>query len=194
MLSDKTLRDIVINGDRPMISPFLPYLVNRGLSAGMGGNSYDARLAATGVRLISDEGATIDPTNFDVERDTEEVEARTDTRGNLYYLAPPQSYILGVTVEYFDMPPDVCAVVLGKSTYARTGLICNTTPIDAGFKGHVTLEFLNPLKNSSIKLYAMQGVAQLLFFKLDQPPEKPYDDTRKYQNQEAKPVGARVLL
>src|SRR5690606_37949283 len=98
-------------------------------------------------------------------------------------IIPPNSYILGVTVEEFDIPRDVAVVALGKSTLARAGCVINVTPIEPGFKGKVVIEISNatPLP---MKIYANMGIAQFIFHKLDQPCKVSYADRDgKYQNQ-----------
>lgn len=100
-----------------------------------------------------------------------------------YVIIPPNGYILGETVEYIDIPRDVIIVVLGKSTYARSGIIVNCTPLEPGWRGRVTLEIAN-VSNVPAKVYLDMGIAQALFFKLGGVPEKTYDKKAgKYQDQ-----------
>jgi dCTP deaminase len=124
----------------------------------------------------------IDPKRFD---DTCLVDAtlRTDEDGAEYVILPPNSYLLGYTVEYFRMPRDVTAIFLAKSTYARAGISVNATPAEAGWEGELVLEIANqtPLP---VKIYVNEGAAQALFFKGDAPCSVSYADrSGKYQGQ-----------
>lgn len=188
------IRNIDLNRKKPMISPFVPHavreepfeyksedspcsetgvkkIVSYGLSAG----GYDVRLAHKFKIFTNVRNALIDPLNV-----TEDcyVEVEGD-----HCIIPPNSYILGHTMETFDIPRDVMAICLGKSTYARLASIVNVTPIEPGFKGDVVIEIANcsPLP---LKVYAGQGIAQFVFFKLDRPCKVSYADKGgKYQGQ-----------
>jgi len=99
-------------------------------------------------------------------------------------IIPPNSFALARTVEYFRIPRDVLVVCLGKSTYARCGIIVNVTPLEPEWEGHVTLEFSNTTPLPA-KIYANEGVAQMLFFESDEPCETSYRDRGgKYQGQQ----------
>ncbi len=128
-----------------MIAPFLPELVrsieNRKIiSAGASSYGYDMRLADDGFRVFSSVyGLEIDPKRFD-ENSLIEPTLRTADDNSQYYLLPPHHYGLGVTVETFKMPRNVTGIALGKSTYARAGLLVNTTPLEAGWTGRLVVE------------------------------------------------------
>jgi dCTP deaminase len=99
-----------------------------------------------------------------------------------HILIPPNSYVLGRSVEYFKMPPDVLGIVLGKSTYARSGIIVNVTPLEPGWEGYVTIEVGNgtPLP---AKVYANEGIAQVIFLQGEAPTVSYADKQGKYQKQ-----------
>ena len=98
-------------------------------------------------------------------------------------IVPPNSFALARTIEYFKMPRDVLAICLGKSTYARCGIIVNVTPFEPGFEGHITIEISNTTPLPA-KIYANEGIAQVLFLQGDEPCEVSYCDKKgKYQSQ-----------
>ncbi len=171
-----------------MISPFLPELVRqvenrRIISAGASSYGYDMRLADDGFRVFSPiHGREIDPKKFD-EDSLIEPPLREAEDGSRYYLLPPHSYGLGVTVETFRMPRRVTGVALGKSTYARAGLLVNTTPLEAGWTGRLVVEIAN-LANLPLRVYVNEGIGQILFFESDEDCAISYEDRGgKYQNQ-----------
>ncbi len=184
--SDRWLRQMV--EEHEMISPFLPNLVrevdgNRIISAGSSSYGYDMRLADDGFRIFSSVyGIEIDPKHFDEDSLIEPV-VRTAQDGSLYYLLPPHHYGLGVTVETFKMPRNVTGVALGKSTYARAGLLVNTTPLEAGWTGRLVVEIAN-LANLPLRVYINEGIGQILFFQSDDDCDVSYSDRGgKYQGQ-----------
>lgn len=168
-------------GENPMIYPFYKGL-SKSPSYGLSSYGYDVRLK-DGFKLFKGpyevEGGVIDPLNFD-PRLVQSVEADKSGR----YIIPPHSFILAETVEVFDIPRDVLVICLGKSTYARCGLIVNVTPLEPEWKGSVTIEISNttPLPAA---IYTERGIAQMLFLKTSgEPCETSYADKRgKYQNQ-----------
>ncbi|MEZ5307697.1 MAG: dCTP deaminase [Pyrinomonadaceae bacterium] len=171
-----------------MISPFLPSLVRERegakiISAGLSSYGYDMRLADDGFRIFSSVyGSEIDPKKFD-EDSLIEPEVRTAEDGSRYYLLPPHHYGLGVTVETFKMPRNVTGVALGKSTYARAGLLVNTTPLEAGWTGRLVVEIAN-LANLPLRVYINEGIGQILFFESDEDCATSYEDRGgKYQGQ-----------
>ena len=171
-----------------MIEPFLPELVrtveNRKIiSAGASSYGYDMRLADDGFRVFSPINHTeIDPKKF-AESSLTEPPLRIAEDGSRYYLLPPHSYGLGVTVETFTMPRRVTGVALGKSTYARAGLLVNTTPLEAGWTGRLVVEIAN-LANLPLRVYVNEGIGQILFFESDEDCAVSYEDRGgKYQNQ-----------
>jgi len=118
----------------------------------------------------------IDPTNFDPE-----LVFDVDTQGSPLFL-PGHGYALTCTLETFKMPRDLFALVIGKSTLARCGLLINATPLEPGWEGQITLELAN-LTHRAILVHPNMGIAQVVFFQGDAIPDRVYDDTRKYQKQ-----------
>ncbi|CAN5519716.1 dCTP deaminase [soil metagenome] len=174
--------------EHQMISPFLSELVrevngSRIISAGTSSYGYDMRLADDGFRIFSSVyGLEIDPKHFD-ENSLIEPEIRTADDGSKYYLLPPQHYGLGVTVETFKMPRKVTGLAIGKSTYARAGLLVNATPLEAGWEGRLVVEIAN-LANLPLRVYVNEGIGQILFFESDENCAVSYSDRGgKYQNQ-----------
>ena len=117
----------------------------------------------------------VDPKNFSQESFV--------TKKEDVCIIPPNSFVLASTVEYFKIPRDVLVICLGKSTYARCGIIVNVTPLEPEWEGHVTLEFSNTTPLPA-KIYANEGACQFIFLKGDQPPEVSYADRKgKYMKQ-----------
>ncbi len=171
-----------------LIQPFDAQLVRevngrRIISAGASSYGYDMRLADDGFRVFSPiHGREIDPKNFD-EESLVEPPLRTADDGAQYYLMPPHSYGLGVTVETFRMPRNVTGIALGKSTYARAGLLVNTTPLEAGWTGRLVVELAN-LADLPLRIYVNEGIGQVIFLESDEDCEVSYEDRGgKYQNQ-----------
>jgi len=178
---------------KPMISPYLPFLVRertggegspetKAISYGVSSYGYDVRLAEEFKIFTNINSAVIDPKRFN-DKCLIDGEVHSDEYGDKYVILPPNSYLLGRTIEYFNIPRDVMVVCLGKSTYARAGAIVNVTPIEAGFEGHVVIEVSNST-NLPLKIYANEGIAQFLFFQSDEPCVTSYADRGgKYQGQ-----------
>ena len=184
--SDRWIRRMV--EEHQLIQPFDAQLVRevegrRIISAGASSYGYDMRLADDGFRVFSPiHGREIDPKHFD-ESSLAEPPLRDAEDGSKYYLMPPHSYALGVTVETFDMPRNVTGICLGKSTYARAGLIVNTTPLEAGWKGRLVIELGN-LADLPLRVYVGEGIGQVLFFESDEDCSTSYEDRGgKYQGQ-----------
>lgn len=163
-----------------MITPFEPGQV-RGtpdkkiISYGVSSYGYDVRCAPEFKVFTNVFGATVDPKDFD---DKSFVDIKSDV-----CIIPPNSFALARTIEYFKIPRNVLTICLGKSTYARCGIIVNVTPLEPEWEGHVTLEFSNTT-NLPAKIYANEGVAQMLFFESDEVCETSYKDRNgKYQGQ-----------
>jgi dCTP deaminase len=174
--------------ERKLIDPFSHALIRevdgrRIISAGASSYGYDMRLAGDGFRVFSPvTGREIDPKRFD-EESLIEPPLRAADDGSEYYLMPPHSYALGVTVETFRMPRRVTGLALGKSTYARAGLLVNTTPLEAGWTGRLVVELAN-LADLPLRVYVNEGIGQVLFFESDEDCATSYDDRGgKYQNQ-----------
>ena len=164
-----------------MIEPFEAKQVRavggqRVISFGTSSYGYDVRCAPEFKVFTNIHSATIDPKNFDQR-------SFVDVAGDSC-IVPPNAFALARSVEYFRIPRDVLTLCVGKSTYARCGIIVNVTPLEPEWEGHVTLEFSNTT-NLPAKIYANEGVAQLLFLQSDEPCETSYRDRGgKYQRQE----------
>ncbi len=174
--------------EHQMITPFLPELLrevggNKIISAGASSYGYDMRLADDGFRVFSPiHGDEIDPKNFD-QNSLIEPDLRIAADGAKYYLLPPHHYGLGVTVETFKMPRKVTGLAIGKSTYARAGLLVNATPLEAGWEGRLVVEIAN-LANLPLRVYVNEGIGQILFFESDEDCAVSYSDRGgKYQGQ-----------
>jgi len=164
-----------------MISPFEPGQVKeadggRLISYGTSSYGYDVRCADEFKVFTNIHSATVDPKSFDEN-------SFVDVKGDVCVI-PPNSFALARTIEYFRIPRTVLTVCLGKSTYARCGIIVNVTPLEPEWEGHVTLEFSNTTTLPA-KIYANEGVAQMLFFESDEPCKISYRDRGgKYQGQQ----------
>ena len=175
--------------EQGMISPFLAELVReadgrRIISAGCSSYGYDMRLADDGFQIFSSVHAKeIDPKKFDQQYSLIEPDMHEAEDGAKFYLLPPHHYGLGVTVETFKMPRNVTGIALGKSTYARAGLLVNTTPLEAGWTGRLVVEIAN-LANLPLRVYVNEGIGQILFFESDEDCAVSYEDRGgKYQGQ-----------
>ena len=175
--SDRWIRAQAAGG---MIEPFEAEQVRevdgaRVISFGTSSYGYDVRCAPEFKVFTNINSATVDPKAFD-ERSFVDVSGES-------CIIPPNAFALARTVEYFRIPRDVLTLCVGKSTYARCGIIVNVTPLEPEWEGHVTLEFSNTT-NLPAKIYANEGVAQLLFFQSDEACAVSYRDRGgKYQEQ-----------
>ena len=178
--SDKWIRRMAM--EHGMIDPFEPGQVKsrdgqRVISYGTSSYGYDVRCSDQFKLFTNLKSAIVDPKNFDPDSFVE--------REGDFCIIPPNSFVLARTVEYFNVPRDVLVICLGKSTYARCGIIVNVTPLEPEWFGHVTLEFSNTTPLPA-KIYANEGVAQMLFFRADPDDvcEMSYKDRDgKYQGQ-----------
>ena len=164
-----------------MIEPFEPTLISRNpggerlISYGTSSYGYDVRCADEFKIFTNINSAIVDPKHFDPQSF---VDIQSDV-----CIIPPNSFALARTVEYFRIPRDILTICLGKSTYARCGIIVNVTPLEPEWEGHVTLEFSNTTPLPA-KIYAHEGVAQMLFLQADEPCAVSYRDRGgKYQGQ-----------
>ena len=159
-----------------MIEPFVEKQVREGvISYGVSSYGYDIRVADEFKIFTNVMSTVVDPKNVDPQ-------SMVDFRGPVC-IVPPNSFALARTVEYFRIPRNVLTVTVGKSTYARCGIITNVTPFEPEWEGHVTLEISNTTPLPA-KIYANEGIAQVLFFESDEPCETSYrDKAGKYQNQ-----------
>jgi dCTP deaminase len=162
-----------------LISPFIPGQIRDGvISYGLGGHGYDIRVANE-FEIFTNVGngaKVVDPKNFDPE-------LLYRYQGPICTI-PPNSFALARSIEYFRIPTNIVGICLGKSTYARVGIITNFTPLEAGWVGHLTIEISNtsPLP---ARIYANEGIAQCIFFESD-PANVAYhqrDGGGKYQSQ-----------
>lgn len=153
------------------------------ISYGVSSYGYDVRLSDVEVKLFAntmDQGI-IDPKNFNVDN-LVTLKQHDDGNGK-YVILPAGGSALGSTIEYFKVPDDVMIICVGKSTYARSSLVINCTPIEAGFQGTVVIEILNP-SPLPVKMYLNEGIAQFLFFRGAEPSMTSYADRAgKYQGQ-----------
>ncbi len=176
--SDRWIRRMA--AEHGMIEPFEAGQVraagdSRMVSYGTSSYGYDVRCAAEFKIFTNINSAVVDPKSFD---ESSFVDVQADV-----CIIPPNSFALARTVEYFRIPRDVLTVCLGKSTYARCGIIVNVTPLEPEWEGHVTLEFSNTTPLPA-KIYANEGVAQMLFFGADEVCEVSYRDRQgKYMGQ-----------
>jgi dCTP deaminase len=176
--SDRWIRRMA--EEHGMIEPFEPGQVREGeggrlISYGTSSYGYDIRCAAEFKIFTNINSAVVDPKAF---ADESFVDVNADV-----CIIPPNSFALARTVEYLRIPRNVLTVCLGKSTYARCGIIVNVTPLEPEWEGHVTLEFSNTTPLPA-KIYANEGVAQVLFFESDEVCETSYKDRGgKYQGQ-----------
>jgi dCTP deaminase len=160
-----------------MIEPFEDRQVRDGVvSYGLSSYGYDIRVADEFKVFTNINSTVVDPKHFDAS-------SFVDFKTNICII-PPNSFALAKTVEYFRIPRDVLTVCVGKSTYARCGLIVNVTPFEPEWEGFVTLEISNTTPLPA-RVYANEGIAQVLFFQSDEPCEISYADKKgKYQKQQ----------
>ena len=174
VLSDKWIKNAA--SKKGMIRPFVSKQVRKGkISFGLSSYGYDARVSNEFKIFTNVNSGIVDPKVFKKESFV--------TKVGKECIIPPNSFALARTMEYFKIPDDVLVICLGKSTYARCGIIVNVTPLEPEWEGHVTLEFSNTT-NLPAKIYAGEGVAQMLFFESDEECEISYKDRDgKYQGQ-----------
>lgn len=177
--SDKWIQRMAL--EYGMIEPFEPEQIrhqgkDRIISYGTSSYGYDVRCSNEFKIFTNINSAIVDPKNFSEE-------SFVDVTADVCII-PPNSFALARTVEYFRIPRNVLTICLGKSTYARCGIIVNVTPLEPEWEGHVTLEFSNTTPLPA-KIYANEGVAQMLFLAADEICEVSYKDRKgKYQGQQ----------
>ena len=174
MLCDRLIKKLVQEKD--MIDPFVNKLTQKSIiSYGVSSYGYDARVADEFKIFTNVDNAIIDPKNFSGRSF---VDRKTDC-----CIIPPNSFALARTVEYFKIPKDIFVLCVGKSTYARCGIIVNVTPLEPEWEGHVTLEFSNTTQLPA-KIYSNEGACQFLFFQVDETCDVSYKDRGgKYMGQ-----------
>jgi dCTP deaminase len=172
--SDRWIRQM--SREHGMIEPFVDTQVSAGIvSYGLSSYGYDIRVADEFKVFTNINNTVIDPKAFD-PRSFVDIQADV-------CIVPPNSFALARTIEYFRIPRDVLTVCLGKSTYARCGIIVNVTPFEPEWEGFVTLEISNTTPLPA-KIYANEGIAQVLFFQSDEVCERSYADKKgKYLKQ-----------
>ena len=202
ILADSQIATLCQNTHPPMIHPFMPNQLRTAcdlvgtdtdrwtvgperkiISRGTTSYGYDVALSDKEIKLFTNlNSALIDPKRLDTKC-LIDAQVHQDEDGALFVILPPNSYLLGYTVEHFDIPRDVMVVCLGKSTYARAGAIVNVTPIEPGFRGNVVIEISNST-NLPLKIYLNEGISQFLFFRGSEPCRTSYADrSGKYMNQ-----------
>ena len=174
VLSDKWITKMAL--ENQMISPFEGKQIRADkISFGLSSFGYDARVSNEFKIFTNVNSEIVDPKNFKASNFV--------TKNVSECIIPPNSFVLASTVEYFKIPKDVLVICLGKSTYARCGIIVNVTPLEPGWEGHVTLEFSNTTPLPA-KIYANEGVAQFIFLRGNEKPEVTYSDRKgKYMGQ-----------
>ena len=174
ILSDRWIRRMA--QEKGMIEPFVDAQKRDGvISFGLSSYGYDARVGNDFKIFTNENSAVVDPKSFD---ENSFVDRNTDI-----CVIPPNSFALARTVEYFRIPRDVLVICVGKSTYARCGIIVNVTPLEPEWEGHVTLEYSNTTPLPA-RIYANEGACQFLFLQGNEPCEVSYrDKAGKYQGQ-----------
>ena len=174
VLSDKWIKEMVRTNN--MISPFEDKQVrDNKISYGLSSYGYDARVSNEFKIFTNVNSEIVDPKNFKLNNF---ISKKGDE-----CIIPPNSFVLSSTVEYFRIPNDVMVICLGKSTYARCGIIVNVTPLEPSWEGNVTLEFSNSTPLPA-KIYANEGAAQFIFLKGNEKPDITYADRNgKYMKQ-----------
>ena len=175
LMADRWIRERALNDG--MIEPFQDGQRRDGvISYGLSSYGYDARVSDEFKIFTNVDNAIVDPKNFTANSF---VDRKLDV-----CIVPPNSFVLARTVEYFRVPRDVLVICLGKSTYARCGIIVNVTPLEPGWEGHVTLEFSNTTPLPA-KVYANEGACQFLFLRGVEACEVSYADRAgKYMRQQ----------
>ncbi|MEQ8388469.1 MAG: dCTP deaminase [Alphaproteobacteria bacterium] len=174
VMPDRWIRENALGNG--MIEPFSETLKREGvISYGLSSFGYDARVSSEFKVFTNVDSAVVDPKDFSTK-------SFVDRPGDVCII-PPNSFALARTVEYFRIPRDVIVICLGKSTYARCGIIVNVTPLEPEWEGHVTLEFSNTTPLPA-KIYANEGACQFIFLKGDAPCDVSYADRAgKYMGQ-----------
>jgi dCTP deaminase len=203
ILNDKQINHLAKTTE--MIIPFEEQLVSilnnrKVVSYGLSSYGYDIRLSEKDFRIFTARKTKTagsfflkdkinDPKYFGNDS-VEPLTSLVDKNGE-FFVIPAHGYALGVSVEAFNMPEDVTGVCVGKSTYARAGIIANITPLEAGWRGYLTLEFANT-SNTPCRLYVNEGIAQVLFFKGESCQTSYSDRKGKYQNQPQTVIFSKV--
>lgn len=173
---------------KPMIEPFLPEAIkkcengHKVISSGVSSYGYDVRLARDLKIFTNINSSIIDPYELD-EKCYVTAEIRKNAKGHEFAILPPNSFMLGHTIDYFRIPADILVLAVGKSTWARAGVGVTITPIEPEFEGQVVIEIANHT-NLPVKIYVEVGISQFLFFQSDERCNVSYADRAgKYQGQ-----------
>lgn len=193
LLNDK---EISILAENDLLFPFVGKKTReldngtKALSYGLSHAGYDLRLSPKGFMVINNNNPVeaLDVKAFNKELMYEATPI--EELGSTFFVLPPFSYALGVSIELISMPPNIMGLTSGKSTYARQGTIVNVTPIEPGWSGHLTICIVNPLA-FPVRIYANEGIVQTVFVRLNSDADKAYGDG-KYQNQGASVAFAAV--
>jgi dCTP deaminase len=193
LLNDK---EISILAENDIIFPFVGEKTRelpngtKALSYGLSHAGYDLRLSPKGFMVINNNNPVeaLDVKSFNKELMYEA--SPIEENGSTFFVLPPFSYALGVSVELLTMPSNIMGLTDGKSTYARQGTIINVTPIEPGWSGHLTICIVNPLA-FPVRIYANEGIVQVMFARLNGSSKQDYGDG-KYQNQGANVAFAAV--
>ena len=183
ILNDIQIAELARHG---MIEPFSSRLISHTderpvLSYGLSSYGYDLRLSPNEFKIFQHiPGTVVDPKRFNPDN-LKSAPLLQDAMGD-YFILPSRSYGLGVAVESLHLPDNISAICVGKSTYARCGIIANITPAEAGWRGHLTLEFSNS-SAADCRVYAMEGAVQMIFFKGDPGQTSYHAREGKYQQQ-----------
>ncbi len=201
LLNDVSIRELCLSHQPPMIAPFSEGVQGGGvISFGLSHAGYDLRLGYELLVFKNTWNEIIDPKRF---RDEEYRRRVFDVvnPGSIYhktidgeeaFVIPPHSYALGASLEHLDIPNWLKGRCVGKSTLARCGILINCTPLEPGWRGHLTIEISNITPCPAL-IYAGEGIAQLEFETLTGPPEVTYEGKQgKYQSQGSSPVPARI--
>ena len=174
VLSDRWIKKMALENE--MINPFIPEQKGgKIISYGLSSFGYDARVSDEFKIFTNVNSSIVDPKNFS--------QSNFVDRKGTECIIPPNSFVLARTIEYFKIPRDILCICVGKSTYARCGIVINVTPIENEFEGHITLEFSNTTPNPA-KIYSGEGCAQFLFLRGNEQPETSYKSRGgKYQGQ-----------
>ena len=193
LLNDK---EISILAENDIIFPFVAEKTRelpngtKALSYGLSHAGYDLSLSPKGFMVINNnnplEALDVKSFNKELMYEAEPIEQN----GSTFFILPPFSYALGVSVELLTMPSNIMGLTDGKSTYARQGTIINVTPIEPGWSGHLTICIVNPLA-FPVRIYANEGIVQVMFVRLSEAVSQSYGDG-KYQNQGANVTFAAV--
>lgn len=193
LLNDK---EISILAENDLLFPFVGEKTReldngtKALSYGLSHAGYDLRLSPKGFMVINNnhivEALDVKAFNKELMYEATPIEEL----GSTFFVLPPFSYALGVSIELISMPPNIMGLTSGKSTYARQGTIVNVTPIEPGWSGHLTICIVNPLA-LPVRIYANEGIVQTVFVRLSSDADKAYGDG-KYQNQGASVAFAAV--